>query len=215
MRIFIDTANIGEIKEANSWGILAGVTTNPTLCSKEGREFRASIKEIANIVDGPISAEAVGMEREAIVKEAKEIASIAPNVVVKIPIMEEGLAATKQLSAEGIKVNMTLVFSVNQALLAAQVGAAYVSLFLGRLDDIGHDSISILYDIITTFQNYNFKTEIIAASVRHPLHVAKAAEIGTDIATVPFKVLKEMVGHPLTDRGIDKFLEDWEKIKNL
>lgn len=215
MRFFIDTANIEEIREAASWGILDGVTTNPTLCAKEGREFRSSIKEIADIVDGPISAEAVSMERDGIVEEAREIASIAPNVVVKIPITEEGLAATKKLSSEGINVNMTLVFSVNQALLAAKVGAAFASPFLGRLDDIGHDSIAILYDMVVVYQNYDFDTKIIAASIRHPLHVTKAAEAGADIATVPFKILQQMVTHPLTDKGIDRFLKDWDKIKNL
>ncbi len=215
MKIFIDTANIDEIKEANSWGILDGVTTNPSLCAREGREFRSSIKEIAAIVDGPISAEAVCTDRAGIIDEARELTSIAPNIVVKIPITEQGLAATKQLSAEGIKVNMTLVFSANQALLAAKVGATYASPFLGRLDDIGHDSIAILYDMVNIFQNYDFETQIIAASVRHPLHVTKAAEIGVDAATVPFKILKEMVKHPLSDRGINKFLKDWEKIKNL
>jgi len=215
MRFFIDTANIEEIREAASWGILDGVTTNPTLCAKEGCEFRSSIKEIADIVDGPISAEAISMERDGIVEEAREIASIAPNVVVKIPITEEGLAATKKLSSEGIKVNMTLVFSVNQAILAAKVGAAFVSPFLGRLDDIGHDSMAILYDMVVVYQNYGFDTKIIAASIRHPLHVTKAAEAGADIATVPFKILKQMVAHPLTDKGIDRFLQDWDKIKNL
>lgn len=215
MKIFIDTANINEIKEANSWGILDGVTTNPTLCSKEGREFRSSIKEIAAIVDGPISAEAVSMETESIVKEARELASIAPNVVVKVPITEKGLAATKRLSAEGVKVNMTLVFSINQALLAAKVGAAYVSPFLGRLDDVGHDAIAILCEMVGVFQNYGFETEIIAASIRHPLHVIQSAEVGVDIATIPFKVLQQMIRHPLTDKGIDSFLRDWEKIRNL
>lgn len=215
MKIFIDTASIDEIREANSWGILDGVTTNPTLCAKEGCQFHTSIKEIAGIVDGPISAEAVSMERDSIVKEAREIAAIAPNVVVKIPITEEGLAATKLLSADGINVNMTLAFSVNQALLAAKVGASYVSPFLGRLDDIGHDSMAILNDMVCVFQNYNFKTEIIAASIRHPLHVTMAAEAGADIATVPYKVLKQMIKHPLTDIGIDRFAKDWEKIKNL
>jgi len=215
MKIFIDTANVDEIKEANSWGILDGVTTNPTLCAKEGLEFRSSIRQIASIVDGPISAEAVCAKKEGIIPEAKELASIAPNVVIKIPITGEGLAATKRLSEDGIRVNMTLTFSVNQAMLAARAGAAFVSIFLGRLDDIGHDSISILDEIVTVFQNYDFETQIIAASVRHPLHVTKSAEVGADVATIPFKVLKDMMKHPLTDTGIDRFLEDWEKIKNL
>lgn len=215
MKIFLDTANIEQIKEANSWGILSGVTTNPTLVAREKREFRSAVKEIASVVNGPVSAEAVSMEREGIIREARELAALANNIVVKIPIMPEGLAATKVLTAEGIKVNMTLTFSANQALLAAQAGATYVSPFLGRLDDIGHDGISILAEIISIFKNYGIKTKVIAASIRHPIHVIQAAQVGADVATVPFEVLKAMVAHPLTDKGIRLFLEDWEKIKGL
>ncbi len=215
MKIFIDTANLENIKEINSWGILSGVTTNPTLAAKEGKEFRLLIKEIAQVVDGPISAEAVAMERDEIVEEARSLSQIAPNIVIKIPIMPEGLAATRILSREGIKVNMTLVFSVNQALLAAQVGASYVSPFVGRIDDISYDGISTISDIALVYGNYGIETQIIAASIRHPLHVVEAALAGADIATVPYDVLKMMVKHPLTDRGIENFLRDWEKIKNL
>jgi len=213
VKIFIDTANIEHIREVNSWGILSGVTTNPTLCAREGREFHSSIKEICEIVDGPVSVEAVSMEREGIVKEARELARIAENVVIKIPMMTEGLASTKVLANEGVKVNMTLIFSVNQALLAAQVGATYVSPFIGRLDDIGQDGMGVLSDIVLVYDNYGIETQVIAASIRHPMHVVRAAQIGADIATVPYEVLKAMVKHPLTDKGIAKFLEDWEKLK--
>lgn len=213
MKIFIDTANTEHIREANSWGILSGVTTNPTLCAKEGRPFREAVMEICSIVDGPVSAEAMSLDREGIIKEARELSKIAPNVVVKVPMMVEGLAATKVLSQESIKVNMTLVFSVNQALLAAQVGAAYVSPFVGRLDDIGNDGISVLADIVMAYSNYNIETEVISASIRHPMHVVQSALVGADIATVPYDVLKSMVSHSLTDKGIKKFLEDWEALK--
>ncbi|HAW60470.1 MAG TPA: fructose-6-phosphate aldolase [Actinobacteria bacterium] len=213
MKIFIDTANIDHIKEVNSWGILSGVTTNPTLCAREGREFRSAVKKICEMVKGPVSAEAVSMDRQGIVEEARELSKIAENIVVKVPMMVEGLAATKVLSQEGIKVNMTLVFSANQALLAAQVGAAYVSSFIGRLDDAGNDGMSILADIVAAYDNYDIETEIIAASIRHPMHVTQAALLGADIATVPYDVLKAMVKHPLTDRGIERFLEDWNKLK--
>lgn len=213
MKIFLDTANIEHIREVNSWGILSGVTTNPTLCAKEGREFRSVIKEIAETVGGPISAEVVSLDRKRIIKEAREISKIADNVIVKIPITPEGLAATKVVSSEGIKVNMTLVFSLNQALLAAQAGASYSSIFLGRLDDIGHNGISILSDVVVAYENYGISTEIIAASIRNPMHVTDVALAGADIATIPYKVIQEMVKHPLTDKGIDKFLEDWNKLK--
>lgn len=215
MKLFIDTANIERIKEINSWGVLSGVTTNPTLAAKEGREFRSLIKEISTIVDGPISAEAVSMESEGIIKEARELAAIAKNIVVKVPIMPEGLKATKVLLSGGIKVNMTLAFSVNQALLAASVGAAYVSPFVGRLDDIGNDGMAVVEEMITAFANYGIKTEVICASIRHPQHVVEAAKIGCDIATIPYEVFQKMVTHTLTDKGIKMFLEDWEKIKNL
>jgi len=213
MKLFIDTANIDQIKEMYSLGIISGVTTNPTLCSKEGKDFKSSIAEIAAIVDGPISAEAISMTREGIIQEARELAAIAPNIVIKIPMMEEGLAATSVLSKEGIKVNMTLVFSVNQALLAAQVGAAYVSPFVGRLDDIGHSGIEILDNIVTIYDIYDIKTEIISASIRNPLHVVQSALAGAHIATVPYDILKAMVKHPLIDIGIERFLKDWKKLQ--
>lgn len=215
MRIFLDTANVEEIREGVSWGVVSGVTTNPTLASKEGRSFRELVKEICQLVEGPVSAEAVSLKAEEIVPEAKELSRIAPNVVIKIPVMPEGLKATKLLSKEGIKVNMTLVFSLNQALLAAQAGAAFVSPFIGRIDDIGYDGLSVLADIVECYNYYGFETEVIAASIRHPLHVVEAAKLGADIATVPFAVLKQMVKHPLTDIGIERFLEDWKKIKDL
>jgi transaldolase len=215
MKIFIDTANIDHIREINSWGILSGVTTNPSLCARERKEFHSLIKEIASIVGGPISAEACSMKENEIVKEARELSAIAENIVVKIPVTPDGLTATKTLSKEGIKVNMTLVFSANQALLASQAGAAYVSPFVGRLDDVGHDGMGILYEIISVLQNYDFDTEVIAASIRHPLHVVQAAQMGADIATVPYEVIKAMVKHPLTDIGITRFLEDWDKVKGI
>ncbi|MBS3908094.1 MAG: fructose-6-phosphate aldolase [Actinobacteria bacterium] len=213
MKLFIDTANIEHIKEMNSLGIIRGVTTNPSLCSKEGGDFKSSIAEIASIVAGPISAEAVSLTREGIVEEGRELAAIAPNVVVKVPMMEEGLAATKVLSSEGIRVNMTLIFSANQALLAAQVGAAFVSPFIGRLDDIGHDGVELLDSIGSIYDIYGIKTEIISASIRHPLHVTQSALAGADIATVPHNILRAMVKHPLTDIGIERFLEDWKKLQ--
>ncbi|MHB8840778.1 MAG: fructose-6-phosphate aldolase [Candidatus Aquicultor sp.] len=213
MKLFIDTANIEHIKEMHSLGIICGVTTNPSLCSKEGKDFKTSIAEIAAIVGGPISAEAISMTRDGIIQEARELAAIAPNVVVKIPMMEEGLAATSRLSSEGIKVNMTLIFSANQAMLAAQVGAAYVSPFVGRLDDIGHDGIEELDKIVSIYDKYDIKTETISASIRHPLHVIQSAQVGADIATVPYNILKAMVKHPLTDTGIERFLADWKKLQ--
>lgn len=215
MKIFIDTANIDHIREINSWGILSGVTTNPSLCARERKEFNSLIKEIASIVKGPISAEACSMKKNEIVEEARELAAIAENIVVKIPVTPEGLSATKTLSEKGVKVNMTLVFSANQALLAGHAGAAYVSPFIGRLDDIGHDGMGILYEIISVLENYEFDTEVIAASIRHPLHVVQAAQMGTDIATVPYEIIKAMVRHPLTDIGITRFLEDWDKVKGM
>lgn len=215
MRIFLDTANIEEIKEGVTWGVISGVTTNPTLASKEGRSFKELLKEICRIVEGPVSAEAVSLKAEEIIPEARELSRIASNVVIKIPVMPEGLKATRVLSKEGIKVNMTLVFSLNQALLAAQAGATFVSPFIGRIDDIGYDGLSTLADIVECYSYYGFQTEVIAASIRHPLHVVEAARIGADIATVPFGVLKQMVKHPLTEVGIEKFLSDWEKIKDF
>lgn len=212
MRFFIDTANINEIREANEWGVIAGVTTNPSLVAKEGRDFHEVIREIAAIVDGPISAEVISLEAPKMVEEARVLAKIHPNVVIKVPMTKEGLKATKLLAAEGIKTNVTLVFSPNQAMLAAAAGATYVSPFVGRLDDVSHDGIQLVADISEIFGLYGIETEIIAASIRHPLHVIEAAKAGADIATVPFKVLEQMVKHPLTDQGIERFLADWEKV---
>lgn len=214
MRLFLDTANIDEIREAASWGVIAGVTTNPSLVAKEqGRSFSEIVAEITAIVPGPVSVEAVSLEAPAMIEEARRIATMAANVVVKLPITPDGLKATKVLAAEGIKTNLTLVFSANQALLAALAGATYVSPFVGRLDDAGNEGMDIVYDIAEIFELHGIETEIIAASVRHPIHVIEAAKAGADIATVPFKVLKLMASHPLTDRGIEAFLADWKKVK--
>jgi transaldolase len=212
VKIFLDTANVDEIRDANDLGIIDGVTTNPTLIAKEGRNFREVVEEICSIVDGPISAEAVSMECDGIVREARELSKIHKNIAVKVPLMSEGLKAIKRLSEEGIKTNATLVFSSNQALLAAKAGATYVSPFIGRLDDIGHQGLGIIDEIVTIYDNYGYDTEIIVASVRHPLHVLEAALSGADIATVPYKVLMQMIKHPLTDIGIKRFLKDWEKV---
>jgi len=211
MKIFIDTANINEIKEAHSWGILDGVTTNPSLIAKEGRNFQEVIKEIVDIVDGPISAEVISLEAEGMVKEGEELAKIHKNIVVKVPMTKEGLKATKIFAEKGIKTNVTLVFSANQALLAAKAGASYVSPFLGRVDDIGTEGMGLIHEIVQIFDNYGYDTEIIAASIRHPLHVTEAALAGSHISTIPFKILKMMTDHPLTDLGIEKFLSDWNK----
>ncbi|MBU0623657.1 MAG: fructose-6-phosphate aldolase [Candidatus Thermoplasmatota archaeon] len=212
MKIFIDTANLDQIKEINSWGILDGVTTNPTLVAKEGCDFETRVRDICQVVDGPISAEAVSMEAEGMIKEARQLSKIHRNIIVKIPMTSEGLKAVKVLSEEGIKTNVTLVFSPNQALLAAKAGATYVSPFVGRLDDISHDGMALVRDIVTIFRNYGFKTQVIAASMRHPVHVTEAALAGAHVATVPYDVLKKMLKHNLTDEGIQKFLKDWEKV---
>ncbi len=212
MKIFLDTANIEQIKEANSWGIIDGVTTNPTLMAHEKREYDEIVKEIVAIVDGPISAEAMCTKCDEIVKEARGLAKMHKNIVVKIPMCSEGLKAVKKLAAEGVKTNVTLVFSPNQALLAAKAGATYVSPFIGRLDDIGAHGMDIIEQIVKIYRNYNFKTQIIVASVRHPIHVLQAAMIGADIATVPFEVLKKMTQHSLTDVGIEKFQADYDKL---
>jgi len=211
LRIFIDTANIKEIEEINSMGILAGVTTNPTLVAREKRDYREVIKEICNIVEGPISAEVIGLEFEDMVREGKELASIHPNVVIKVPLTEPGLKAISALKKMGITTNATLVFSANQALLAARAGAGFVSPFIGRVDDIGNDGLILLNDILTIFNQYRIDTEVIAASIRHPMHVIESARMGSHIATIPYKIIKQMVKHPLTDAGIEKFLEDWKK----
>jgi len=213
MKIFLDTANLDQIREAASWGILDGVTTNPTLMSKENLKFEDLVREICKIVNGPVSVECVSTQSEDIVKEAKRHAKLAENVVVKIPICLEGLKATKVLSQEGIQVNTTLIFSPNQAFLAAKAGARYVSPFVGRLDDISHEGMDLVDQILAIFDNYGFETEVIVASIRHPLHVVEAALMGADIATIPFAVLEKMVKHPLTDVGMDRFLKDWSKVK--
>ncbi len=212
MKLFIDTANIEEIKEINQWGILDGVTTNPSLIAKEGGvEFEDVIASITEIVSGPISAEVIGTTTEEMVEEGKRLAAIADNIVVKIPLIPAGLNAVSQLSAEGIKTNVTLVFSANQALLAAKAGATYVSPFIGRLDDIGSEGVDILEDIVDIFYTHALDTEIISASIRHPQHVLESARVGADIATIPYDVFKKMVVHPKTDEGLEKFLADWEQ----
>lgn len=211
MKFFIDTANLDEIKEINKWGILSGVTTNPSLIAKEGDvDFKDVISQITEIVPGPISAEVISTDAEGMIDEARDLAEIAENIVVKIPMTSEGMKAVSTLSKEGIKTNVTLVFSANQALIAAKAGATYVSPFIGRLDDIGHDGMQVVRDISDIFSTYDLETEIIAASIRHPRHVLLSAKAGSDIATVPYDVLKKMIGHPKTDEGIEKFLADWE-----
>ncbi len=215
MKFFIDTANLDEIKKGVELGLVDGVTTNPTLLSKEKRNPRELIEQICNIVDGPVSVEAVSLDKDGMVKEARELSKIAPNIVIKIPLTEEGLKAVKVLSGEGIKTNVTLCFSPIQALLAAKAGANYISPFVGRLDDISHTGMSLVEQIITIYDNYGFETEIIVASIRNPLHVLEAALMGADIATIPFKVLVQLIKHPLTDIGIERFLKDWDKVKGL
>lgn len=212
MKLFIDTANINEIREANSLGIIDGVTTNPSLIAKEGKDFISVVKEICSIVDGPISAEVISLKSDEMVKEARVLAKIHKNIVIKIPLTPEGLKATKLLSKEGIKTNLTLCFSPTQALLAAKAGATYVSPFIGRLDDISTVGMDLIRDIKVIFSNYGFKTEIIVASVRNPIHVLDAAKIGADIATVPYATLMALIKHPLTDIGIQRFLKDWENV---
>lgn len=214
MKFFIDTANVEDIKKANDMGVICGVTTNPSLIAKEGRDFNEVIKEITSIVDGPISGEvkATTVDAEGMIKEGREIAAIHPNMVVKIPMTVEGLKAVKVLAAEGIKTNVTLVFSANQALLAARAGATYVSPFLGRLDDISQPGIELIQSIVTIFENFNLDTEIIAASVRNPIHVTDCALAGADIATVPYSVIVQMTKHPLTDQGIEKFQADYKAV---
>ncbi len=211
MKFFIDTANIEEIKEANSMGMADGVTTNPTLIAREKGNFEDIIKEICKIVDGPISAEVISLDTEGMLKEARHLASIHKNIVVKIPMTIDGIKATRQLSEEGIKTNVTLIFSPLQALMAAKAGATYVSPFIGRLDDISNEGILLVEQIVDIFNNYAFDTEVIVASVRNPLHVLDAALMGADIATIPFKVLSKFASHPLTDKGIKAFLDDWNK----
>lgn len=213
MKLFIDTANIDEIKEVSEWGVICGVTTNPSLIAREGRIFEEVVKEITDIVDGPISAEVISLDSEGMLKEARELAKIHPNIIIKVPMTKEGLKAVKVLNSENIKTNVTLIFSANQALLAARAGASYVSPFVGRLDDIGNEGIIIVQDIADIFAIHGIETEIIAASIRHPIHVLESAKAGADIATIPYKVFEQMLGHPLTNSGIDGFLKDWESLK--
>jgi transaldolase len=213
MKFFLDTANLDQIKEANSWGILDGVTTNPSLVSKEEESFEVLIKKICDVVDGPVSVESVSTQAPDIIPEARVLAALADNVVVKIPICLEGIKAIKALSEEGIPVNTTLIFSPLQALMAAKAGARYVSPFVGRLDDIGHDGLDLVDQIVTIYNAYGFETEVIVASIRHPMHVVEAAMMGADIATIPFSAFEKLIKHPLTDIGMERFLQDWEKVK--
>jgi len=212
MKIFIDTANIEQIKEVNSWGILDGVTTNPSLIAKEKKDFATIVNEICQVVDGPISVEVISLQADGMFAEGMKLSAVNENIVIKVPMTEEGLKATKLLSNEGVAVNMTLIFSANQALLAAKAGARYVSPFVGRLDDVGQDGMALISDIMDILDNYDFDTEVIVASVRDPIHVTDAARMGAHIATIPFDVLKKMFKHPLTDIGIERFLKDWEKV---
>lgn len=212
MKLFIDTANVDEIRKANDMGVICGVTTNPSLIAREGRNFIEVVKEITTIVDGPISAEVISLEAEGMVKEAKELVKIHKNIIIKIPMTEEGLKAVKVLTAAGIKTNVTLIFSSAQALLAARAGATYVSPFLGRLDDIGMNGMNLISEIVEIFTTHGIETEIIAASTRNPIHVIEAARLGADIATVPYALIMQMLKHPLTDAGIEKFLNDWKTV---
>lgn len=209
MKFFIDTANIEEIRQANELGILAGVTTNPSLVAKEGVDFHERLREITEVVSGSISAEVIALDAEGMIKEGKELAAIAPNITIKVPMTLEGLKAVKAFSDAGIQTNVTLIFSAVQALLAARAGATYVSPFLGRLDDIGHNGLDLISEIAEIFHVHEIQTEIIAASIRHPLHVLESATRGAHIATIPFQVIQQLVKHPLTDQGIEKFLADW------
>lgn len=211
MKIFIDTANIEQIKEVNSWGILDGVTTNPSLIAKEKKDFATIVNEICEIVDGPISVEVISLKADGMFAEGMKLAAVNENIVIKVPMTEEGLKATKLLSNEGVAVNMTLIFSANQALLAAKAGARYVSPFVGRLDDVGQDGMTLISDIMDILDNYDFDTEVIVASIRDPVQVTDAARMGAHVATIPFDVLKKMFKHPLTDIGIERFMKDWEK----
>ncbi len=212
MKIFLDTANVDEIKEALEWGLVDGVTTNPTLISKTGRGFEEVVREILELVEGPVSLEVVSTDAEGMIREARRLSELGENVVVKIPMTEEGIKAVKVLEGEGIATNVTLIFSPTQALLAAKAGASYVSPFVGRIDDISWDGLTIVREIREIFSNYEYQTQIIVASVRHPKHVLESAKMGAHICTMPFKVLKQLFKHPLTDVGLKRFLEDWEKV---
>lgn len=215
MKFFIDTANVDDIREVASWGIIDGVTTNPSLIAKEGKVFEDVIKEIVTIVDGPVSAEVISLEAVKMVEEAKELVKIHENIIIKVPMTKEGLKAVSELTKLGIKTNVTLIFSANQALMAAKAGATYVSPFLGRLDDISSHGMILIEDIVQIFENFGIATEIIAASVRHPVHMLEIAKTGADIATLPRSVFEQMLKHPLTDSGIEQFLKDWESVKDL
>lgn len=212
MKLFIDTANVDEIRKANDMGVICGVTTNPSLIAKEGRIFEDVVREISSIVDGPISAEVISLDSEGMIREAVELAKIHKNIIIKLPMTVEGLKAVKVLYKENIKTNVTLIFSAGQALLAAKAGATYVSPFAGRLDDIGNDGMNLVKEIVDIFRNYDIDTEIIAASIRHPMHVLEAAKLGCHIATIPYKVIVQLTKHPLTDKGIDQFLKDWDTV---
>jgi transaldolase len=212
MKIFIDTANIEQIKRAIELGILDGVTTNPSLLAKEGKDPIEQLKEICRLVRGPISAEVLSTKAEEMVEEARKYSKLSSCIVIKVPMCEEGLKAVKRLTKEGIKTNMTLIFSVNQGILAAKAGATYVSPFIGRLDDVGHEGMQVARELVQIFKTYGFKTEVIVASIRHPLHVIDAAKSGAPVATIPFEVIEKMIKHPLTDIGIKRFLADWEKL---
>jgi len=214
MKFFIDTANLNEIKEAAALGILDGVTTNPSLVSKEGKDFRKLLDEILAIVDGPVSAEVISTDYDGIIKEAHELAKIHKNIVIKVPLIKEGLKAVRTLSSENINTNVTLCFSASQALLAAKAGATYISPFVGRLDDISHDGMELISQIVQIYKNYNYKTEVLVASIRHPLHLVEAALMGADVCTMPFSVIDRLFNHPLTDIGLEKFLSDWKKTQN-
>ena len=211
MKFFIDSANINEIKEASSLGVLDGVTTNPSLVAKEGKDFRKLLEEICAIVDGPISAEVVSTDFNGMMKEGRDLSKIHKNIVVKVPLIKEGLKAVKALKAEGIRTNVTLCFSPNQALMAAKAGAYFISPFIGRLDDVSQNGMELIRQIVTIYKNYHYTTEVLVASIRHPLHVVEAAMIGAHICTIPFKVIDQLIKHPLTDIGLEKFLADWKK----
>jgi transaldolase len=213
MRIFIDTANIEEIEKAAQLGVLDGVTTNPSLLAKEKGNYKEILHRICEIVDGPVSAEVTALDVKGMLAEAEDLSKIHKNIIIKVPVTSEGLMATKQLSEKGVEVNMTLCFSPLQALLAAKAGAAYISPFVGRLDDVSHDGMDLIETIVQIYDNYGFETNVLVASIRHPLHIVDAALLGADVVTVPFKVIEQMIQHPLTDVGIKKFLADWDKVK--
>jgi len=212
MKFFLDTADVGEIRKAAAMGVLDGITTNPSLVAKTGRRFREVLEEIVTIVDGPISAEVTALEADKMIAEGKELAKIHKNIVVKVPMTTEGLVATKRLSSEGIPVNMTLIFSASQGLLAAKAGATYASPFIGRIDDMSMEGMELIADLVQIYDNYDFDTQVLAASIRHPMHIVEAARIGAHVATMPFSVIEQLAKHPLTDIGLKKFLSDWEKV---